>query len=138
MTAEPETSRNEIWFVYDGDCPVCTTASRALQIRKAAGELKLLNAREETNHPLMQEIRKRKLDLDEGMIIKVEDNYYHGADALHVMALLGTDQGWFNRMNAILFRSKVMAGLCYPSMRGARNLLLKIKGVQKIRNLEGS
>jgi len=136
MSALPETS--EIWFVYDGDCPICTTAARAFKIREAAGTLLLLNAREEANHPLMQEINNRKLDLDEGMIIRMGDNYYHGADALHVMALLGTNQGWFNRMNVLLFRSKHMASLCYPSMRAGRNLLLKLKGVQKIQNLKGN
>jgi hypothetical protein len=59
-----------------------------------------------------------------------------GPEPEQLTARLGTNQGWFNRMNAILFRSKVMARLCYPSMRGARNLLLKVKGVQKIHDLE--
>jgi hypothetical protein len=59
-----------------------------------------------------------------------------GPEPEQLMALLGTNQGGFNRMNAILFRSKVMARLCHPSMRGARNLLLKVKGVQTIHKLE--
>lgn len=127
----------EIWFVYDGDCPICTTAAQALRIRKAAGELRLLNARKEAAHPLMRAIRERRLSLDDGMVIVYGGNYYHGADALQVMALLGTGQGWFNRMNAMLFRSKKAAALCYPTMRACRNLLLRIKGVRKIHNLEG-
>ena len=124
MTAEPETSGNEIWFIYDGDCPICRTAANALKIREAVGKLRLLNARAEQNHPLMKEIRQRKLDLDEGMIIRYGDSYYHGADALYIMALLGSNHGWFNRMNALLFRYKAFATLCYPSMRAGRNLLL--------------
>ena len=59
-----------------------------------------------------------------------------GPEPEQLMALFGTNQGWFNRMSAIRFRSKVLARLCYPSMCGARNLLLKVKGVQKIHNLE--
>ncbi|HEU5048620.1 MAG TPA: DCC1-like thiol-disulfide oxidoreductase family protein [Rickettsiales bacterium] len=127
-----------IWFVYDGDCPICTTAAHALRIREAAGKLHLLNARTQASHPLMQEIHNQKLNLDEGMVIRIGENFYHGADALHIMALLGTNRGWFNRMNALLFRSKTTARLCYPSMRACRNLLLRLKGVHKIRNLENT
>jgi hypothetical protein len=108
---------------------------RVLRIRKAVGTLHLVNAREESGHPVMQEILARKLNLDEGMVIKFRDTCYHGADALHVMALLGTGQGWFNRWNARLFRSKTLSRLLYPSMKAARNLLLWFIGVSKIRNL---
>lgn len=133
-----DSAKGDVWFVYDGDCPLCTTAARTLRIRKAVGNLHLVNAREESGHPVMQEIRARKLDLDEGMVIKFLDTCYFGADALHVMALLGTGQGWFNRGNAWMFRSKTMSRLLYPPMRTARNLLLWFMGVSKIRNLNNT
>ena len=87
------------------------------------------NAREEINHPIMAEIKARGIDLDQGMVVKFQDTCYHGADALNVMALLGTSSGWLNRMNATLFRSKTLSTFCYPAMRVARNLALLIKGV---------
>lgn len=102
----------EIWFIYDGDCPICKTAAKALRIRQAVGTLQLLNARSESGHPLLHEIKARKLNLDDGMVIIANGNYYHGADALRIMALLGTNQGWFNRMNWFLFRNKAFARLC--------------------------
>ncbi len=111
-------------------------ASHAWQIRKTIGNLHIINARTEGNSPLMQDIKARGFDLDEGMVIKYGDNYYHSADALHIMAILGTDKGWFNRINALLFSSKTLATICYPAMRMVRNLALLIKGVPKIRNLE--
>lgn len=125
-----------MWFVYDGDCPICSIAAHALRIRQAVGSLYLLNARDNASHPLLQEIQLKGLDLDEGMVIKYHNSYYHGADALHIMAMLGTNQGWFNRMNALLFKSTTVSKLLYPSMRSTRNLLLKIKGVKQIRNLD--
>ena len=88
-----------------------------------------------TTIPVMREIDACGLNLDEGMVIKFQDTCYHGADALHVMALLGTRHGWFNRMNAWLFRSKRISTLVYPFMRAARNLALRFKGVSKIGNL---
>jgi predicted DCC family thiol-disulfide oxidoreductase YuxK len=125
----------DVWFVYDGDCPICSVAARGLRIRKAVGSLNLVDARAETDHPILQEVRDRKLDLDQGMVIKFGDICYHGADALQVMALLGTGQGWFNRMNALLFRSKTLSQICYPPMRATRNLLIRLRGVDKIDNL---
>ncbi len=136
MMTVPTDTEGDVWFVYDGDCPVCSIAASALRIRKAVGGLHLVNAREDKDHPLMAEIKARGLDLDEGMVIKFQDSYYHGADALHVMALLGTGQGWFNRMNACLFRSPTLSKLCYPFLRACRNLAIRLKGVPKLRNLE--
>jgi predicted DCC family thiol-disulfide oxidoreductase YuxK len=128
--------KSDVWFVYDGDCPLCTQAATALEIRKSVGPLHIVNAREETAHPLMQEIREKGLDLDRGMVLKYGERCYHGADALNMMALLGSGHGWFNRMNALLFRSKTIARLVYPSMRSGRNILIALRGAGKIRNLE--
>lgn len=130
--------KGDVYFVYDGECPLCTHAAQALRIRQAVGPLHLINAREQSNHPILAEVNAGGYDLDEGMVIKFGDRFYHGADALGVMALLGTGTGWFNRMNALLFRSKTMATLLYPSMRGVRNLLIRMKGIPKIRNLAGN
>jgi hypothetical protein len=124
-----------VWFVYDGDCPICNIAAQGLRISKAVGGLKTLNAREDRNHPIMQEIKQQRLSLDDGMVIKYEGDFYHGKDALHLMALLGSDSGWFNRMNAILFRYKILCSICYPPMRAVRNLLLLIKSIKPISNL---
>jgi predicted DCC family thiol-disulfide oxidoreductase YuxK len=126
----------DVWFVYDGDCPICSVAAHALRIRKAVGNLHIVNARNDTSNPVLQEIKDLRLDLDEGMVIKFRDTCYHGADALHVMAMLGTGRGWFNRVNALLFRSKFLSAFCYPSMRAGRNLLIRLRGVPRIDNLE--
>lgn len=131
-----EEMKKDVWFVYDGDCPICSTAANALQIKKAVGSLHLVNARKDKAHVLLKEINERLLDLDEGMVLKYQDSYYHGEDALHMMAILGSGQGWFNRINAVLFRSKTLARFCYPVMRAIRNTLLRLKGVQKIGNLK--
>jgi predicted DCC family thiol-disulfide oxidoreductase YuxK len=127
----------EIWFVYDGDCPVCTYAARALRIRDSVGSLHLLDARTGRDHPLIQRITAAGLDLDEGMVIAFCDRFYHGADALQMMGLLGSSYGWFNRLNAMLFRSPVVARCAYPLMRAGRNLLLRLRGVTPIGNREG-
>jgi predicted DCC family thiol-disulfide oxidoreductase YuxK len=137
-TRRIEETAGDVWFVYDGECPICRTAAQALRIRKAVGSLHLVNAREEANHPIMEEIRQLGLDLDAGMVMKFQGRCYHGQDALHLMALLGSRHGWFNRMNAVLFRSRTVAKLCYPLMRATRNGLLRLQGTPPIDNLEES
>lgn len=126
---------NTVWFAYDGQCPLCLMGATHFRIRDAAGNLQLLDAREQPAHPLMQEIKEQRLNLDEGMVIKFKNTFYQGADALNIMAMLSTNNGWFNRINALLFRSRFLSKLLYPSMRGARNSLIAFKGVQKLDNL---
>lgn len=125
-------THTDVWFVYDGDCPICTTAAHALRIREAAGSLHLINAREEAEHPLVRCVRMEGLDLDKGMVLGVGEQIYHGDTALHMMAMLGSPSGWFNRMNIALFRSRIMSRVCYPAMLATRNLMLWLKGVEKL------
>jgi len=128
-------AKKPIWFVYDGECPLCTNAALALRIKKTYGILHLVNARVEKDHFVMQEIFKRKYDLDEGMIIYDGNRFYHGKDALLFMARFGETQGFFNLFNKALFWSSGFANTTYPWMRGLRNLLLSQRHVAQIDNL---
>lgn len=127
--------QNGVWFIYDGDCPLCQQAALALRIRRELGELHFLNARAEPIHPLLQEANKQGLDLDDGMIIVHDGHFYHGKEALQFMARFGDSRGWFNRFNRLLFRSEHLAALVYPWMRGARNWLLRLRKRPPIDNL---
>ena len=126
----------DVWFVYDGDCPLCLMGSIHFRIKQSVGRLHLLNAREASNdYPVIQEINAHQLDLDQGMVLKIGGHLYQGADALQVMALIGSNKGWFNRLSALLFKSEKMSRLCYPAMKTTRNLALIMKGISPIRNL---
>lgn len=48
-------STETIYFVYDGDCPICNYAAHALKISEAVGKLELVNAREQKTHPVYKE-----------------------------------------------------------------------------------
>ena len=128
--------QDTIWFVYDGECPICQTAASMFTVKKAVGEVQTINARIEKDHPVMKEVNEALLDLDEGMVIKYQDRLYQGDKALHLMAQLGADDHLLNAINNRMFQSKTLATLLYPSMRAARNIALAIKGVGKIRNLD--
>lgn len=127
--------KSSVWFVYDGDCPICTRAAEALRIKQEFGSLSVLNAREAHGDPLIDEINRRGLDLDEGMVIYANDQFYHGKDALRFMAKYGEAKNIFMAASKGLFWSDTLSRLMYPWMRGARNWLLRRRAVGRIDNL---
>jgi len=48
-----------VWFVYDGEYPICTHTAEALRIKQAHGALHTVNAREVNADPLITEINHR-------------------------------------------------------------------------------
>lgn len=129
-----QNNHKEIWFIYDGECPLCKSAALALRIKQDYGILHLLNAREEV-HQLIEQVNTRGLNLDEGMVIVDGELFYHGKDALIFMARYGENKGLFNRVNKWFFCSDSVATFLYPIMRFVRNTLLKLRGVSLINNL---
>lgn len=129
------SEKNGIWFVYDGECPLCKSAALALRIKQQYGTLHLINARETYEPDLIKKINEGGFDLDEGMLIYTGNRFYHGKDALRFMARYSDTQGLFSIVNKILCSSNTLAMLIYPWMRGIRNLLLRRQKIERIDNL---
>lgn len=131
MNASPE-----IVLVYDRECPVCTAYCKALALRQLDQKMQILNARED--HPVVREIKRLGLDLDEGFVLRIDTTYYHGAEAIHRLALLSTGSGVFNRLNYAIFRSQTLSRLLYPVLRSGRNLILFLLGRKRIKDQKES
>lgn len=127
-------SRREIYLVYDRQCPACEFYCRLVRIRESVGTLVLVDAREST--ALLGEITAAGLDIDEGMVVKLGNELYYGDEAIHMLALLSTRSGVFNRIAFWLFRSRGVSRWLYPVLKFFRNLLLKILGRTRINNLD--
>jgi len=123
----------EIHLVYDRECPVCEAYCRMVRVRETAGALRLVNARAASE--IMDEITAKGLEIDEGMVLKVGNTLYYGADAIHVLSLMSSRTGVFNRLTYWIFRSKGLSAVLYPLFRFFRNLLLKILRKSRINNL---
>ncbi len=123
----------EILLVYDRQCPACDYYCNLARIRESVGRLVLVDARE--SGEIMQRITAAGLDIDEGMVLAIDDQLYYGADAIHMLSLLSTRSGVFNRLTYHLFRSRRAAALLYPVLKACRNLLLKILRRTRINNL---
>ena len=90
------------------------------------------------NHtPVVDEIHRLGLDMDEGFVLKINDDYYHGADAINRLALITTNAGLFNRINYYIFGSRRLSRLLYPVLRSGRNALLFLLGKKKIAATNG-
>ena len=123
----------DILLVYDKQCPLCDNYCQLVRIRESAGNLVLVDAREDT--AILREITLAGLDIDQGMVLKFQDRVYYGSEAMHVLSLLSTRSGFFNRINFWIFRSRWLSQVLYPIFQFFRNLFLKARGATKINNL---
>ncbi|BFM50150.1 DCC1-like thiol-disulfide oxidoreductase family protein [Marinomonas sp. THO17] len=127
-------TKKQILLIYDKECPACHFYCQIVRIRQSVGELVLIDAR--VNPEVLKEVTEEGLDIDQGMVLKMDGHLYYGADAIHLLSLLSSRSGVFNRLNYRLFSSKKVATILYPILRSLRNLLLKILGKTKINNLK--
>ena len=125
-----------VWFIYDGECPLCTRTALAFRIKQEFGAIHLLDARSDPNHTLLAQVTQRDLDLDAGMVIIADGIFYHGQDALHFMAQHGDRENLFTMFVTTIFRSSSAAKAVYPWLRVGRNWLLRLKKVGPINNLD--
>jgi predicted DCC family thiol-disulfide oxidoreductase YuxK len=125
-----EQGNAEVLIVYDGQCPFCSRYVELVRLRESLGRVELIDARE--GGAVVDEIRAAGLDLDEGMVLKLDGRLYHGADCIHMVALLSTPSSWFNRVNAAMFRSRTASRLLYPVLRTGRNTVLRMLGRSKL------
>lgn len=124
----------EILLVYDKECPACNAYCQIVQINETVGQLRLVDARESTE--VLAEITAMNLDIDQGMVLKMNQQIYYGADAINMLALVSSRFGVFNRINYYLFKTPLVAKMLYPVLRCFRGVLLKILQKTKINNLD--
>jgi hypothetical protein len=118
-------------LVYDGDCPVCSAYVTRIRLRQAVGRLVLVDARQEPE--LVTRLERLGYRLDDGLLLNLDDQYYHGAAAVQVLALMSSRSDWFNRLNYHLFRSSITAAIVYPPLVAGRRALLWLLGRTPLR-----
>jgi len=128
--AQQPQQTDRVWLVYDGECLMCNNYAQYLKLQQSVGEFVLVDAR--LGGPIVSEVRELPHDLNDGMVVKIGERFFVGHDALNVLALLAEDRGMFNKFNRLAFRSPLISRVAYPVMKGARWVLLKLKGVQPI------
>jgi len=135
MHMESISKNKIIYLIYDGECPICNKTAQILQIRKSVGKLEIINARSES--AIVKDVKKLGYDLNKGILVIYEDRYYYGKDALNILAIIGSPCDFFNKINMVIFRSKILASIFYPFLKFIRNCLLFLLKIEKI-NMDNS
>jgi predicted DCC family thiol-disulfide oxidoreductase YuxK len=124
--AAPVLPTTGITIVYDGDCPLCQTFVTRLRLRKAAGAVHLIDARQAD--AVVGWLTAQGYAIDDGFVVQVDDRLYYGAGAAQVLALLSSRSDWFNALNYRIFRSPARARWLYPPLVAGRRALLWLLG----------
>jgi len=130
------SNSGESYIVYDGECPFCSRYVAMLRLREALGPIRLIDAR--TAHPVVDLVRDKGFDLNEGMALvdfpgdADGPRIAHGDECIHRLALMSTKSGLFNRLNAAIFRSRAASRILYPVLRTGRNLTLRLLGRSRL------
>jgi predicted DCC family thiol-disulfide oxidoreductase YuxK len=126
--------KQTVEIVYDGKCPVCTAYCTNIKPDNET-ELVLIDARKPS--PLMDEITAKGLDIDEGMVVRINNGDLHyGSDAIHALSKISGKPGWVRTINRFFFSSEKLASVFYPFGKFIRNRVLDILRIKRIRNLK--
>ena len=120
---QPNAGNGQARIIYDGGCPVCRTYVRFTKFEHDR-PLTYIDARQYPD--LVSQLSKQGVELDEGLVVAVDDQLHHGADAMHVLAGLTRRRGFWNRAMAWPFSTQRSSRILYPVFRAGRNLLLRI------------
>lgn len=119
-------------IIYDGDCIFCQNYVRLVRLREMVGKVDLVDAR--SGDPRVAEYQRQGYDLNQGMIFVWNGQVYHGSDAVHVLGGLSTSTTWFNKLNRVVFSSRLASTTLYPLLKLGRRLTLLARGKGLIAN----
>ena len=83
-------SDHDAWLIYDGECPFCRFYVKYLKVRESLGVLHLVDAREKV--AIVGEMRAANIDLDKGMVLKIDDRTYAGVECIHIWRCSAADR----------------------------------------------
>jgi predicted DCC family thiol-disulfide oxidoreductase YuxK len=126
MYAKPNKIQG-MTVVYDGECPFCANYVRLMALRKQAGSVELIDARD-GGHAVVADLKAKGYDLNEGMAAIWGGKIYYGPDAVVLISNLTEDGGWAKRLMAAVLRDPVRARRFYPFMKAGRRIVLRALG----------
>ncbi len=130
------TKVESITIIYDGQCPFCSRYMHRVRLQKNVGKVDLVDAR--TQPELSAELLQKGYNLDTGMLVMFNNQHYYGADAIHFLALMGSQNNLFNTLNRQIFRHQYLAKVLYPLLKAVRVITLKVLNRGAIHDSSGN
>lgn len=121
---------SDMAIVYDGACPVCSRFVTYSRLKAHDGDFQLINARD--HEALQSHCLAEGINLDDGMVLWLHGEIYHGDEAMYRITQLTTSSSFLNKAVYLLNKSPMLARLSYPVLRAGRNTLLLLLGITKI------
>ena len=116
---------------YDGECPFCRFYVRAVRLRETVGEFRLVDLRKDAK--ARQTFQSRGYNLDKGFIVQINNEVYFGPEGIHILALMTSPIGFFNRLCSLIFAHRALAVVFYPILAFGRSVTLLALGVSSLR-----
>ena len=66
------------------------------------------------------------------MAVIINNDVYHGGDAINRITLLTSKSTLFNKFAYLVFSKPVISKIAYPVLRGIRNITLRLLGKKPI------
>lgn len=120
---------NQIRIIYDGECPFCTRYVRLTRLKENF-QVELVDARSDPS--LVSSYAEKGMDLNQGMVVDLGEQSYHGADAVWILSGLSSRSGIWNLLLAKAFGSRLRATLSYPLLRAGRRIALFLLGRKRL------
>ncbi|MEZ0260514.1 MAG: DCC1-like thiol-disulfide oxidoreductase family protein [Alphaproteobacteria bacterium] len=117
---------DKVEILYDAECPVCAGYCERIKQDNIA----LVDARQAG--PLLEEITRLGLDIDEGMVVKKDGQIFYGSEAMR--EIVKVKQA--SRIERLLFGAKPVAAAVYAFCKSVRNVVLWLLAIDKIENLK--
>jgi predicted DCC family thiol-disulfide oxidoreductase YuxK len=125
-----DASSQRLTIVYDGECPFCGAYAKLYALRANVGHISMINAREDP--AIVSDLRAQGMEINDGMVVTWQGRTYWGADAMHLLSVLGARSGFFGIANRMLFGRETIARFTYPILTAARRLTLATLGRRMI------
>ena len=118
---------DEPFLLYDGECPFCSFYVAKSRFEARIGRpLRLIDGREAPG--LVAQMRREGHDLETGMILALDGQRLHGAEAMTALEGMSAGAGGFAGLARRFASSPERVRRAYPWLRRLRRLALLAKG----------
>tara|TARA_Y100000589_G_scaffold251457_1_gene239851 strand:+ start:178 stop:561 length:384 start_codon:yes stop_codon:yes gene_type:complete len=115
-------------FIYDGECPFCNHFAELLELKSKIKNISILDGRK--NPDLICDLFLKGYDLDNGAILLMDKDIFHGADAINtVCKLIKKPSSKLLEILSTTFKSSERTKFIFPFLVRARRLALISKGI---------